>query len=81
MLSIPAKFNGRITVSIPEAAAMLGVKAKTLYNQVSAECCPIPTVKFGGRRLVRVEDLRSLTAENYPLKTPVSSRKSRRNPR
>ena len=74
MLSIPVGFNHRLTVSIAEAAALLGVKTKTLYNQVSAGTCPIPTLKFGGRRMVRVSDLLKLPGSNYPLKTPVGRR-------
>ena len=74
MLSIPEEFNNRLTVSIAEAALMLGVKVKTLYNQISAGSCPIPTMKFGGRRMVRVADLCQLTGNNYPLKTPVGRR-------
>jgi predicted DNA-binding transcriptional regulator AlpA len=74
MLSLPFEFNGRLTVSISEAAALLGVKTKTLYNQISAETCPIPTLKFGGRRLVRVADLLRLTGDSYPLKTPEGMR-------
>jgi predicted DNA-binding transcriptional regulator AlpA len=74
MLSLPFEFNGRLTVSISEAATLLGVKTKTLYNQVSAETCPIPTLKFGGRRLVRVADLLKLTGHSYPLKVPEGQR-------
>ena len=74
MLSLPIEFNSRLTVSLSEAAMLLGVKTKTLYNQVSAETCPIPTMKFGGRRLIRVADLLKLTGDNYPLKTPEGRR-------
>lgn len=74
MLSIPDEFDGRLTVSLAEAASMLGVKTKTFYNQISAGSCPIPTLKFGGRRMVRVQDLRRLTGNNYPLKPPVGNR-------
>ena len=74
MLSVPDQFQNRLTVSIAEAASMLGVKVKTLYNQVSAGSCPIPTLKFGGRRMVRVADLEKLTGDNYPLKFPVGSK-------
>jgi predicted DNA-binding transcriptional regulator AlpA len=78
MQSIPAQFSDRLTVSIPEAALMLGIKAKTLYNQVSAGSCPFPTLKLGGRRLVRVHDLLDLTGAEYPLRVPEPTRAQRK---
>lgn len=54
------QLNHRLTVSISEAATLLGVKSKTIYNQLSAGSCPLPTLKFGGRRLIRVADLTQL---------------------
>jgi len=60
---------------------MLGISAKTLYNQVSAKVCPIPTVKIGGRRLVRLVDLLAcLSEEDSPLRTPVPTRKTKSRP-
>lgn len=65
----------RILVSISEAAAMLSIAPKTLYNQVSAGACPLKTIKVGGRRLVFLQDLHNLT-QDRPLLTP--GRKARR---
>jgi predicted DNA-binding transcriptional regulator AlpA len=70
MLSLPTAFQDRLTLSISETAAMLGVASKTLYNQISAGSCPIPTLKVGGRRMVRVSDLLQLTQEGSPLAPP-----------
>lgn len=53
--------DGRLTLSVEEAAELLGVARQTLYNQISAGCCPVPTFKLGRRRLVRVADLVVLT--------------------
>jgi predicted DNA-binding transcriptional regulator AlpA len=75
VLTIPLEFRSRLTVSIPETAALLGVAPKTLYNQISAGCCPIPTMKFGGRRLVRVSDLERLTKPESPLTDPKPTRR------
>jgi len=53
--------DGRLTLSVEEAAELLGVARQTLYNQISAGCCSVPTFKLGRRRLVRVADLMVLT--------------------
>ncbi len=71
-------FNGRLTVSIEEAAQLLGIAKQTLYNQVSAGRCPVPTIKLGGRRLVRVADLIELTGKTPEVEPPASLRKSMR---
>ena len=76
MLSIPAIYQNRLTVSLVEAAEMLGLRPKTLYNQVSMGSCPIPTIKLGGRRFVRVQDLCNLTRNDYPLLPPESNNSS-----
>ena len=74
MLTLPAQLQHRLTLSIAETAELLGIKPKTIYNQISAGSCPIRTVKIGGRRLVRVHDLQTLDKDCYPLQTPVSNR-------
>lgn len=75
MLTIPSEFRNRLTVSIPETAALLGLAPKTLYNQISAGSCPIPTMKLGGRRMVRVADLERLTQPEYPLNVSKPARR------
>jgi len=62
----PVKLDQRLTLSISEAARLLGLKSKTFYNQLSAGSCPLPTVKFGGRRLIRVADLIQLLGDDEP---------------
>jgi excisionase family DNA binding protein len=74
MMTLPVQFQHRLTLSISETAELLGIKPKTIYNQISAGSCPIRTVKIGGRRLVRVQDLQTLHNDCYPLQTPVSNR-------
>ncbi|MGD9714215.1 MAG: helix-turn-helix transcriptional regulator [Thermomicrobiales bacterium] len=44
-----------IALSIPEAAAAIGVGRSTFYKLVSS--CEIPVIKIGNRTLVRVADL------------------------
>jgi predicted DNA-binding transcriptional regulator AlpA len=68
MIVVPPKFQNRIFVSVTEAAEMLGLKPKIFYNQISAGCCPIPTMKLGGRSMARVANLRRLTGSDYPLR-------------
>ena len=57
MENTTVQLDHRLTLSISEAARLLGVKSKTIYNQLSTGSCPLPTLKFGGRRLIRVADL------------------------
>jgi excisionase family DNA binding protein len=66
MLNTSVKLDRRLTISISEAAHLLGVKSKTIYNQLSAGSCPLPTFKFGGRRLIRVVDLIQLVGSGAP---------------
>jgi excisionase family DNA binding protein len=49
-----------LAYSIPQAAAALSVSARQIY--ILAERNGLPTVKVGGRRLVRVADLRAWLA-------------------
>lgn len=73
----PVKLDQRLTLSISEAARLLGVKSKTIYNQLSVGSCPLPTLKFGGRRLVRVADLvQLLNADARPQSTSALFKKS-----
>jgi hypothetical protein len=57
------------------------VKSKTIYNQLSAGSCPLPTLKFGGRRLIRVADLVQLVGSDAPLHSinPFLENSSKRN--
>lgn len=71
-------FPDRLTVSVVEAAAMLGIRPKTIYNQISAGCCPVRTVKFGGRRMVSMEDLRALLTRELPEPHSFQSRQFQR---
>lgn len=64
MLNTSVKLDRRLTISISEAAHLLGIKSKTIYNQLSAGSCPLPTLKFGGRRLIRVADLVQLVGSD-----------------
>ena len=48
----------RLTVTIPEAARLLGVSRESAYK--AARAGQIPTVAFGRRRLVPVARLRAL---------------------
>lgn len=46
-----------ITISIPEAAALLGVCSKRMYQIANEE--GFPAVKLGGRKLVYVDGLKT----------------------
>jgi len=50
----------RLTFSMAEAAEAVGVSRRGLYNLAARD--GLPTVKLGGRRLVRVADLREWIA-------------------
>lgn len=47
----------KMTISLEEACAEIGIKASTGANQVSAGNFPIPSRKEGGRRVVDIRDL------------------------
>jgi len=49
-----------LAYSIPQAAAALSVSERQIY--ILAERDGLPTVKIGGRRLVRVADLKQWLA-------------------
>lgn len=57
-----------LAYSIPQAAAALSVSARQIY--ILAERNGLPTVKVGGRRLVRVADLRAWLAAQ-PVAVPA----------
>jgi hypothetical protein len=48
---------GRATATVPEVAAVLGVSANTLYEEVARAGTALPTVKVGRRVLVLVPGL------------------------
>lgn len=71
--------KSRLTISVREAAQLLGIAEQTFYNQVSAGCCPVPTLKLGGRRLIKVADLMALmTRKDGHSRCTSSSQESRR---
>lgn len=69
-------FKGRLAVEVPEAARVLSLSPRTLYNQIHEGRCPLPTFKFGGKRLIRVADILKLldldeTAVEIEAHTPT----------
>lgn len=48
--------HGRYTVTIPEAAMVLGVSRNSAYQ--AARCGELPIIKVGRRKLVPTEQLR-----------------------
>lgn len=51
-------FNDRLTLSIPEACAFLGIGRSSLYGLISSG--DLQTILIGKRRLVPVDSLRNL---------------------
>lgn len=56
----PVAFGGRLLLSVPEAAAALGVARSGVYSLISSG--ELATVKLGRRRLVPVAALQSFVA-------------------
>lgn len=55
------------TISINEAAKILGIAASTAYKLVREDQFPVPTLKFGGRILVPTKPLlEALHLEELP---------------
>ena len=46
----------RLTYSVPEAAARLGISKVTLYARMNEG--QVPSFRWGGRRLIRADDLK-----------------------
>ena len=51
-----------LLLSFEDAAKRLGLSAQTLHNWRSAGRLPFPSVRLGGRRLVRLSDLEAFVA-------------------
>lgn len=51
------QFDGRLLITVAEAAHVIGVGAKTVRNQLTLGQFPINSVKVGGRRFFRLADV------------------------
>ena len=51
-----------LLVSYEDASHLLGISPKTIRNQTSAGTFPIPVLKIGGRRLLRLADIHSFVS-------------------
>jgi len=56
----PASAVPRLLLTVAETAEAIGVSRRQIYNLAGS--AGLPTVKLGGRRLVRVTDLREWVA-------------------
>ena len=64
-----------LAYSIPQAAAALSVSERQIY--ILAERDGLPTVKVGGRRLVRVADLKQwLAAKPIAVRAFIAANKT-----
>lgn len=55
------------TLSVRQAAELLGISASTAYKLVREDQFPVPTLKFGGRILVPTQPLlEALHLEELP---------------
>ncbi|MEX0666466.1 MAG: helix-turn-helix domain-containing protein [Acidimicrobiia bacterium] len=50
----------RPTLTVPEAAAALGVSAASLYRALAAGDAPVPHLRVGSRILICTRDLRAV---------------------
>jgi|GEM_PF-5534143 len=73
MNSIDDVFQGRLAIDVLEAARLLSLAPRTLYNQIREGRCPLPTFKFGARRLIRVADLLNLLDLQVPAVEVVAA--------
>ncbi len=60
----------RLALTVPEAAEAIGVSPRQIYNL--ARDYGLPTIKLGGRRLVRLADLERWLSEQ-PTATPIAA--------
>ncbi|MGH9054337.1 MAG: helix-turn-helix transcriptional regulator [Acidimicrobiales bacterium] len=49
---IPEEVQPRVTYTVPELAARLGVSSFCLYASVRDGTCPVPPIRIGRRRIV-----------------------------
>jgi len=52
-----AMFPKRAAIDVKEAAAVLGVSAKTVYEQVNRAINPIPSKRIGGKIVIPIVKL------------------------
>ena len=45
-------FPGKLSLSVPEAASVMGLDVKTVYNAVSRRYNPLPCMKVGEKRIL-----------------------------
>lgn len=65
---IPLTFNPDVLVITPVAAGLkLGNKPRTTYNQLSTNSFPLPIVKVGRRKMVRLNDLYTYVNNLTPI--------------
>jgi excisionase family DNA binding protein len=60
--------TGRYTITIPEAAIVLGVSRNSAYQ--AARCGELPTIQVGRRKLVPTDKLRLMLGAK-PTKRPI----------
>ena len=68
-----ADSSPRLALTVPEAAKAIGVSPRQIYNL--ARDYGLPTIKIGGRRLVRCADLDKWVAEQLvanPTEAPTA---------
>lgn len=64
----PAFFQNRLLLTPVEAGAFCGWARQTVYNKISAEEFPIPTIELDGKKMVRTVDLLEYV-KNLPAAT------------
>jgi hypothetical protein len=45
-------FPGKLSLSVPETASVMGLDVKTVYNAVSRRYNPLPHMKVGEKRIL-----------------------------
>lgn len=64
-----SKLLSQLLISLAEAAVLIGIAPKTARNWLAQGRFPIPTVRVGGKRLVRVSDVEEYVAGLVPQPT------------
>lgn len=73
----PDFFQNRLLLTRVEAGFACGWAKQTVYNKITNEEYPIPTIEFGGRPMVRVVDLFEYieNLQPHPTAAPVEVRR------
>lgn len=71
------QFDGAHIVNIAQAGAIIGLKQQSTYNSIHKGAFPLPIIKVGSHRGVRVADIAEFLDSLAPLKKEIKIKRGR----